>query len=233
MRVRPAASKPINSSNPERKWPHPCYTTLRSSSRLSFAVGSSALPAGFWEITELFRKLIMTAVVGFLRPPGSVTQMWFTAIIGIAFWLLSSVYAPYQSVVVDFMNFFGQLSTVMTLLLVVALQAGMDQEGIVGTSFFDTALLILQMIPMLFSQVTIALLWPSLAFFGLLWPSLAFFCLPLSPSLTLHRPLSPFALLLLAGHHRRVRLPEGQAAEIPQSQPSGLCQGRARRAAKG
>ena len=67
----------------------------------------------------------MTSVIGFIEPQGSVTQIFFSAIIGLAFWLLSSAFAPFESIRTDCLNFVSQMSTVLTLLLTVALQAGM------------------------------------------------------------------------------------------------------------
>ena len=100
------------------------------------------------QITELFRKLIMTSVIGFIRPQGSVTQIFFSAIVGLGFWLLSAAFAPFESIRTDILNFVAQLSTVLTLLLTVALQAGMAEEGIIAQEVFDMALMILQVVPL-------------------------------------------------------------------------------------
>lgn len=101
----------------------------------------------WWELVEVARKLVMTALVGFIQPAGSVTQMWFTALIALAFWLLSSSFSPFDDVRKDYMNFASQLSTVLTLLLVLGLEAGMANEGLVSEEFFAVLLTILQVIP--------------------------------------------------------------------------------------
>jgi hypothetical protein len=101
----------------------------------------------WWEITELARKLILTAAVGFLPPPGSTTQISVSAFIAMGFWMLSVKFSPFLDDRLDYLNFTSQMSTCCTLFVVVLTKADITKDGILSEQFLTSVLVLLQMLP--------------------------------------------------------------------------------------
>jgi len=136
---------------------------LRRERRYSFLYEIYDEECWYWEVTELFRKLALTAMVQFLAP-GTTTQMLLSMIIGLAFWIFSSSFSPFKDNKIDRLNFFSQMSTVGTLMLVLSERGGAVGETPYITEIgFAGFLVFLQLVPVIFGFSLIG--WNSTAKF--------------------------------------------------------------------
>lgn len=92
----------------------------------------------WWELVEVSRKLTMTALVIFVPPEGSTSQITVTLLIGIAFLLASTYFAPFEDDLLDITNFASQTSTCLTLLVMIVLRTEIINEP--GTMFTEAFL---------------------------------------------------------------------------------------------
>ena len=106
----------------------------------------------WWELTEMCRKLVMTSAVVFIAP-GMSSQIFISIFISLGFLLLSTFFNPYEDDRLDMLNFVSQLSTVLTLAMMLGGRTNLDADEFILTStgFISAVLLICQLAPPLMS----------------------------------------------------------------------------------
>ena len=72
----------------------------------------------------------MTSMVLFIAP-GLDTQVWVSSIIGLLFLLLSTFYNPFRELKLNVVNFVGQLSTLLTLRIMLAMRLEIWEDGLI------------------------------------------------------------------------------------------------------
>jgi hypothetical protein len=102
--------------------------------------------AFFWEVLEMIRKMVMTAVVTFILP-GSSTQIFISTVIAFLFLLLVVKVAPFQDSRLDWLSVASQTACVFTLLMILGLTAGIGEDKLIPQVVLDTILFIFQLFP--------------------------------------------------------------------------------------
>ena len=100
----------------------------------------------WWELTEMCRKLVMTSAVVFIAP-GMSSQIFVSIFISLGFLLLSTFFNPYEDDRLDMLNFVSQLSTVLTLAMMLGGRTNLDADEflLTSTGFISAVLLVCQL----------------------------------------------------------------------------------------
>ena len=98
------------------------------------------------------RKLVMTSAVVFIAP-GMSSQIFVSIFISLGFLLLSTFFNPYEDDRLDMLNFVSQLSTVLTLAMMLGGRTNLDADEflLTSTGFISAVLLVCQLAPPLMS----------------------------------------------------------------------------------
>ena len=102
----------------------------------------------WWELTELARKLSISGLLIFISPR-TVTQIWSSLLVCMLFLLLQTFFMPFEADLDDYVATTGQLCTMMTLLLVLAIKTNLAEEGILTDTVTSALMALFSIAPLL------------------------------------------------------------------------------------